>query len=103
MIVEQRFWLRLSTVQHDWNRFGVYGTVGLEFALSALLGLFAGQWLDKRLGTSPWLSLVGLGLGSAAGLRALIRTSNQARRELKQDADRQLQERRKYHDRGKTK
>ena len=33
---------------------------GLEFAVAILLGVFAGQWLDRRWGTSPWLVVLGL-------------------------------------------
>lgn len=32
------------------------------------VGFFVGHWLDGRLGTSPWLGMIGFFLGSAGGL-----------------------------------
>ncbi len=43
--------------------------------LAALfVGMLIGFLLDKWLGTSPWLLLVGIGVGFAAGLRNLARS-----------------------------
>lgn len=36
-------------------------------------GYFLGYWLDGKLGTSPYLSLVGLFLGIAAGFYQLYK------------------------------
>jgi F0F1-type ATP synthase assembly protein I len=77
-------------VQQDWKTFGRYGTVGLEFALSILLPLFLGRWLDQKLGTGSWLTLIFAGFGLAAGTRAIVRTL----REANQQADRQEREER---------
>ena len=52
---------------------GGVGTLGLEVALSIVVGLFGGQWLDGRFGTSPWLTLVGSAFGLAAAVRAIAR------------------------------
>jgi F0F1-type ATP synthase assembly protein I len=56
-------------------------SVGIELALSVLIGLFAGRWVDSRLGTDPWLMIVGLGLGFAAGLRSLMKMMERATKE----------------------
>jgi len=57
---------------------------GFQFAAAVLLCLFAGRWLDGRLGTSPWLLIVGTFAGAAAGFFAMYRTltgsQNRARR-----------------------
>ena len=37
--------------------------------VAPLVGFFGGAWLDGRLGTSPWLGIVGLILGFAAAGR----------------------------------
>jgi ATP synthase protein I len=39
-------------------------------------GLIAGWFLDRWLGTSPWLLVAGIVLGSAAGFYELIRTTS---------------------------
>jgi ATP synthase protein I len=52
--------------------------VGTELSVSIFLGLFGGHWLDQRFATRPWLTLVGLLLGLAAGFKGLYRV---ARRE----------------------
>ena len=49
------------------------GTIGLEIALAIGLGLIAGRWADARWGTSPILSLVGLGVGLIVAVRAVLR------------------------------
>ena len=47
--------------------------IGVEFAASALGGLFLGYLLDEKLGTSPWLVLVGtLGGFASAVYRTLV-------------------------------
>ncbi len=48
-------------------------TVGLELGLSVLIGLFIGQYLDEWLGTEPWLLLLFLIFGMAAGFRSIFR------------------------------
>jgi ATP synthase protein I len=50
-----------------------YSTVGLELALAILFGYFAGEALDDWLGTTPWLMLVMVVIGSAAGFLNLFR------------------------------
>jgi F0F1-type ATP synthase assembly protein I len=57
----------------DYYRSLSASTVGLEMAVSVLLGLFAGRWLDGKAGTAPWLMILGLTLGFAAGLRSVMR------------------------------
>lgn len=44
-------------------------SIGLEFALPAVLGHFLDKWLD----TAPWLTLVGAVLGMATGMTHVLR------------------------------
>ncbi|MDA8137104.1 MAG: AtpZ/AtpI family protein [Desulfobacteraceae bacterium] len=46
-----------------------FSTIGLSVALSIFIGLAIGVYLDRRWNTSPWLTLVFLILGIAAGFR----------------------------------
>jgi ATP synthase protein I len=54
----------------DWQRAlreaAPYLGMGTSLAVTVLLGLWIGHWLDKKLGTEPILFLVGAGLGLAA-------------------------------------
>ena len=87
-------------MQQDWKGVGRYGTVGLELALSVLVGLFGGQWLDKKLGTHGILTLVGLGYGLAAGARAVWRALKRANLEAEEQARQDQQARKKFNDPG---
>lgn len=53
---------------------GQLSTVGLAFVFALVLGFGAGYWLDQRLGTRPWLSLLGFVMGLAAGVLNVVRT-----------------------------
>lgn len=46
-------------------------TVGLSMAFAIGLGAGIGYWLDKKLGTAPWLFFVFLGFGIVAAFRNL--------------------------------
>ena len=46
--------------------------IGLEMGVSVIVGLLFGYWLDGKLGTAPWLMIVFVALGFAAGVRALL-------------------------------
>lgn len=48
-------------------------TAGLEFTASILAGLFVGWWADRRIGTEPWLLILGTFVGAAAGFYNLYR------------------------------
>ena len=46
-----------------------YSSLGLSVSLSIFIGLAIGVYLDRRFGTHPWLTLIFLVLGIAAGFR----------------------------------
>lgn len=46
-----------------------FSTIGLSVALSIFIGLAIGVYLDRRWDTAPWLTLIFLGLGIAAGYK----------------------------------
>ncbi len=87
-------------MQQHWKGLGSYGTVGLEFALSIVLGLLVGDWADKKLGTAPWLMVLGLTYGVAAGTRALYRALQRANRESEEFDRKEREERKRYDDDG---
>lgn len=59
-----------------WIAYGVYGVVGIQLAAAVIAGLLFGNYLDKKLNTLPWLTLIGLILGSAGGFYNLVRIVN---------------------------
>ena len=44
---------------------------GLTFVIAVLAGLYLGQWLDRRLGTAPWLLIVGVFAGAGASFYSM--------------------------------
>jgi ATP synthase protein I len=60
-----------------------FAGAGFELAGCILLGLFAGQWVDKRLGTAPWLLILGVFAGAAAGFYNMYRILTTAERRRK--------------------
>ena len=46
---------------------------GLQFAVALLVFLFLGQWLDARLGTAPWLMMLGVFVGGGGAFYAMYR------------------------------
>jgi len=50
---------------------GLIMSAGMTMVASVAFGYFAGSWLDKYLGTKPWLTIIMFLLGTAAGLKSL--------------------------------
>ena len=50
---------------------GALSTVGITLVTATVIGYYIGHWLDWRFGTTPWLTLVFLFLGIAAGFKNL--------------------------------
>jgi ATP synthase protein I len=46
-----------------------FSSIGFSVAIAIFLGLAVGLYLDRRFGSSPWFTLIFLGLGIAAGFR----------------------------------
>jgi ATP synthase protein I len=64
---------------------GFLSSVGICMVASCLIGLAMGFYLDRWLGTSPWLTLVFLGFGIASGFRNIfILTNRELRRQEKE-------------------
>ncbi len=57
-----------------------YAGLGLQFAATIGLFGFAGHWVYGRVGTHPWLLILGVFLGFAAGLYYLTRKLPASRR-----------------------
>ena len=85
-------------MQQDWKALGNFGTLGLEIALSVALGLFGGQWLDKKLHTGGILTWVGFAYGLAAAGRAIYRAVRKSTREAEALEQSEREARAEYND-----
>ena len=43
-----------------WRIAGTTGAVGIEIAAAIAIGYFGGHYLDKKLGTEPWIMYAGI-------------------------------------------
>ena len=50
-----------------------YAGLGLQFVVAILVFLFVGQWLDRKLGTAPWLLIAGVFLGAGGSFYSIYR------------------------------
>lgn len=57
-------------------RWALLTSIGIMFPLSITLGAAFGYFLDRKLGTLPWLSAIFLMFGIAAAFINLFRTLN---------------------------
>lgn len=59
------------------KRKGISGSefagVGMQFAITIVLFALLGIWLDKRLGTSPWMVILGVFGGGGLGFWSMYR------------------------------
>lgn len=53
---------------------GPYMAIGWVLMVSVLGGTLGGAYLDRRLGSTPWLTLLGIFLGMGTGFVSLFRT-----------------------------
>jgi ATP synthase protein I len=70
-----------------FRELGKYSALGLELAISVILGLAIGYYLDKWLGTGPWMTVIWLGFGFAAGVRSLYRAALRSGKDLEKDEE----------------
>ena len=57
-----------------------YSSLGLSVSFAIFIGLGIGVWLDRKFDTSPWLTLIFLGLGIIAGFRNIGRAVKKVRK-----------------------
>jgi len=64
-----------ETEKSPGNTFGIvrYVDLGLRFALSIIIGVGGGYWLDSKLHTLPLFVIIGLFLGATSGFLTIYR------------------------------
>ena len=50
-------------------------SVGITLVISTVIGLASGYYADRWLGTAPWLTMIGLGIGIVVGFVNLFRAT----------------------------
>ncbi|MBE2934362.1 AtpZ/AtpI family protein [Anoxybacillus flavithermus] len=59
--------------RHPFRAIGLMTAISSQLVGSVLVGIFGGRFVDGRFGTEPLFLIVGLLLGLAAGIYAMIR------------------------------
>jgi len=72
-----------GTTPRAFFRAARFASLGLEMGVAVAIGAGAGYLLDRWLGTKPWLLLVFLLLGIAAGFKGVIDAARKASAEIK--------------------
>ncbi len=57
-----------------------FAGVGVQFAATILVFVFAGTWLDRRLHSSPWFLLLCVFIGAGGGFYSMYRKVTAAQR-----------------------
>jgi F0F1-type ATP synthase assembly protein I len=65
-----------------------FAGVGIQFAVAILVFLFAGQWLDKRLGTNGLFTIAGVFIGGGGAFYSMYRKISAAQKQ--DDEERRL-------------
>ncbi len=68
----------------DLAAYGRFAGVGLQFGFSIILFLYLGKWADAKLGTAPWLLILGVFTGAGAAFYSIYRS---AMADLKREED----------------
>lgn len=67
---------------------GFMSSVGISMVASILIGMAMGYYLDRWLGTAPWMLLILLGFGIVSGFRNIfILTQRELKRQRTQGED----------------
>jgi ATP synthase protein I len=63
--------------KNSWYiNYSIYSLAGIQLATSVVVGLMLGGYIDKKVGTAPWLTVIGLILGSVGGFYNLVKLVN---------------------------
>lgn len=67
---------------------GDFAGVGIQFVFAILIFLYAGQWLDNRLGTNGLFTIAGVFIGAGAAFYNMYRKISAAQKQ--DDEERRL-------------
>ena len=64
-----------------WRSLAMLASVGMTFVVATAGATVGGYFVDRWLGSTPWFTLIGIGVGVAAGFRGLFRSVRKAERQ----------------------
>ena len=64
-----------------WRSLAMLASVGMTFVVATAGATIGGYFIDRWLGSTPWFTLIGIGVGVAAGFRGLFRSVKKAERQ----------------------
>jgi len=67
-------------------------SIGIEMGVAVLIGYLMGHYLDKWLGSDPWLTVAFVVLGVVAGFKGMIAAAREATTDAKRKEARRKQE-----------
>ncbi|MFS1517024.1 AtpZ/AtpI family protein [Bacillus sp. SCS-151] len=62
--------------RHPLRAMALMSTILSQLVGSVLFGIFSGRWIDSKLETAPLFLIIGLLIGLAAGVFAMVRMIN---------------------------
>ena len=63
--------------RYPFRALGLMSAIVSQLAGSVLIGIFGGRWRDRKFDSEPLFLIIGLLLGLAAGISAMLRTIRQ--------------------------
>jgi ATP synthase protein I len=63
--------------RHPLQAIGLMSAIASQLVGSILVGIFGGRWIDRQFDTEPLFLIIGLLLGLATGVYAMLRTVRQ--------------------------
>jgi F0F1-type ATP synthase assembly protein I len=66
--------LKRESLEKSFRSFALLGSFGFTMAASILIGYFVGSYIDRKLGTEPWLLLTTLLLCVIGGFVEFFKT-----------------------------
>lgn len=71
-----------------WYRYMDASSLGIEIAVSVVIGAAAGMWLEKNVTHwAPWTSVLGMMVGVGTAARAIVRTARSYTKQLREQAE----------------
>ena len=75
-----------------WRNALRYSAVGMEMGIAVGIGYWVGSWLDGKFGTEPYLMMLMLLFGIAAGFKGVIDAARRSMRDAKREEQEQEEE-----------